>query len=55
MSSNKKWHPQPANLGGNGGPYNDFKDWWDFPCCNKRVFSDVEPSQEREDGCQVKN
>ena len=54
MGSTKKWHPEPAVYGGNGGPRNDYKDWYDFPCCGKRVFSDDEPTQDRNDGCQVK-
>jgi len=55
MNNKKKWHPQASKHGGNGGPRNDFKEWWKFPCCNKIVFSDNEPSQERDDGCKVKN
>jgi len=52
LSPHGRWHPKPADQGGNTGPRGDFVDIFKFPCCGTVVLTEnVAPRQFRADGC----
>ena len=53
LNYRKKYHSEKPMLVGNGGALLDYCEYYEFPCCNKRVVTgDGEPSQYRFDGCK---
>jgi hypothetical protein len=52
LGEQARWHPQKAILTGNTGAQADYVDVYTFPCCNRAVALDGDPSQFRADGCK---
>jgi hypothetical protein len=58
VSTPTRWHPQPARHLGSSGAMQGYAEYFEFPCCGRRIKdflatgTEDPPSQLRADGCQ---